>query len=441
MLSVVILAAGMGSRMKSNIPKVLHQICDKSMLEHIIDSALLFSDDINIVLYHGRDEIIEYIEKNYDDSILDKITFHTQHYELYPGTGGALMDRDKNLISLKGDKILILNGDTPLFSSSSMETLINATSSIAVAGFVAKNPSGYGRLIVKEKSSNICTINNIVEEKDCSEEQKSIAEVNGGIYCIQRHILEENLGKLSNDNAQGEYYLPDIIRMCGKQDTIACMYDEDELMGVNTKLHLAKAEFIMLERLRNKAMENGVIMQIPESIYISARAKLVGECKLESGVRILGKSIIESSHIKANTTISDSIINHSDIGPNAHIRPKCAISHSHIGNFVECKSANLLNIKAGHLSYLGDCEIGSGTNVGAGVITCNYDGKTKHKTRIGKNVFIGSDTQIIAPAIIEDNSIIAAGSTITSRVESGSLAISRIKQVNIKGWFYKFFGK
>ena len=168
---------------------------------------------------------------------------------------------------------------------------------------------------------------------------------------------------------------------------------------------------------------------------------LISPIKLESGVRILGKSIIESSHIKANTTISDSIINHSDIGPNAHIRPKCAISHSHIGNFVECKSANLLNIKAGHLSYLGDCEIGSGTNVGAGVITCNYDGKTKHKTRIGKNVFIGSDTQIIAPAIIEDNSIIAAGSTITSRVESGSLAISRIKQVNIKGWFYKFFGK
>ena len=217
------------------------------------------------------------------------------------------------------------------------------------------------------------------------------------------------------------------------------MVDEQNFMGINDKFALSVAENLMQDEIKQNLMKQGVIMRLPQTIYIDYRAKFEGECELENGVSIIGDCTIKNSIIKANSVIEDSLIENSDLGPCAHVRPGCEILNTHIGNFVELKKAKVNGIKAGHLSYLGDCEIDEGTNVGCGTITCNYDGKNKYKTLIGKNVFIGSDTQLIAPVKIEDNVLIAAGSTITSDVQSGALAISRTKQVNKDGFFDKFF--
>jgi bifunctional UDP-N-acetylglucosamine pyrophosphorylase/glucosamine-1-phosphate N-acetyltransferase len=210
-------------------------------------------------------------------------------------------------------------------------------------------------------------------------------------------------------------------------------------MGVNSKAHLAKAETLMQTRIKTYWMEQGVSMRLPETSFIDALATFEGECVIENGVSVLGKTVLKNTTIKAHSVVEESIIESSSIGPLARIRPKCHIARSHIGNFVEVKNSTLQGVKAGHLSYLGDASIDEGTNVGCGTITCNYDGKAKHKTHIGKNVFIGSDTQLIAPVVIEDDVLIGAGSTITSNVPSGALAISRAKMQIKAGFFKRFF--
>ena len=212
-------------------------------------------------------------------------------------------------------------------------------------------------------------------------------------------------------------------------------------MGVNSKLQLSLAQEVILKRLRDAAMEEGVIMHLPHTIYIESGVKFSGECIVEQGVQILGNCEIINSHIKAHSVVESSIIESSDIGPMAHIRPKSHLQHTHIGNFVETKASVLRGVKAGHLSYLGDCEADEGSNIGAGVITCNYDGKQKHKTIIGKNVFVGSDVQLVAPLEIGSNVLIGAGSTITKDLQDGDLALSRTPQKNIKDGYYKFFDK
>ena len=615
--SVVILAAGVGSRMKSHKPKVLHRICGKSMIARITEAALQVSDDVHIVLYHQKEVIEAHLCEYFGDK-LESISLHTQDCQNFPGTGGALMDSSGKLIDLAHDRLVVLNGDMPLISPESIAAIAHTQAPIVVSTITLENPSGYGRVQVDSSGQ----ITQIIEEKDCDESQKSINLVNAGIYGFDRELLERSLPRLSNDNAQQEYYLTDIIALarsgdsrvgfgakngdcCGepqvstqgnsldspckapflspkscreqvapenlqsptaKQATavqgeaaagffrIPRILEEDkqagrekscseqlqlestfdnpatpqtqkmdsrgeaqtlskpaqdsrsfaqnaqnvatpqaegfemrncgfqgggegillgvneqapaaesticrskptpnrikitpfygnprEFMGVNSKSELAQAESIRLQELRQRAMDQGVIMRLPESIYLEEWVEFEGECEIENNVRICGKSVIKHSHIKASSVVEDSVIEHSDIGPMAHIRPKSHISHTHIGNFVETKSAHLEGVKAGHLSYLGDCEIGSGSNVGAGVITCNYDGKSKHKTHVGEHVFIGSDCQLIAPCNIESHSIIAAGSTITDKVASGELAISRVKQKNIAGFFFRFFGK
>ena len=523
--STIILAAGVGSRMKSNKPKVLHSICGKSMIARITEAALRVSDDVHIVLYHQK-EVIEAHLREYFGSKLESITLHTQDCQNFPGTGGALMDSSGKLIDLAHDRLVVLNGDMPLISPESIATIAHTQAPIVVSTITLENPSGYGRVLVDSSGQ----ITQIIEEKDCNQAQKAITLVNAGIYGFDRELLERSLPRLSNDNAQQEYYLTDIIALakeqwdsalgkhsadlanfgatadhqsssapkfaknsksptamprileedkqagreksCREQTDLESTFDTAthepakdsrivelessapnrikiapfygnprEFMGVNSKSELAQAESIRLQELRQRAMDQGVIMRLPESIYLEEWVEFEGECEIENNVRICGKSIIKHSHIKASSVVEDSVIEHSDIGPMAHIRPKSHISHTHIGNFVETKAAHLEGVKAGHLSYLGDCEIGSGSNVGAGVITCNYDGKGKHRTIIGQNVFIGSDTQLIAPVEIESNAIIGAGSTITTNVKSGELALSRTKQSNIAGFFYRFFAK
>lgn len=433
-VSVVILAAGAGTRMKSSLPKVLHKICGKEMLFYSICEALKIGNDIHIVLFFEHQKIRESIEKFFKNC---PITFHIQNHAKYPGTGGALMKDDKNLIDTKYDKILVLNGDMPLVKEKELLKLISPNSPIALSVFSLENPSGYGRVIIEDKK-----IKAIIEEKDANEEIKNVCVVNAGVYAFDKKVLQTYLPKLNNHNAQKEYYLTDVVSLCVKDslEITPVFVNEIDFMGVNSKSQLAYAECKMLEFLRNKAMQEGVIMHLPDTIYLEPEVVFEGECEIEPGVCIKGKSKIINSLIKSHTVIEDSIIKNSDIGPMAHIRPFCEICDTHIGNFVEIKASSLNGVKAGHLSYLGDCQIDTGSNVGAGVITCNYDGKKKHKTIIGKNVFIGSDTQIIAPINIESNVLIGSGTTMTKDAKEGDLVTSRTKQENRSGGFYRFFG-
>ncbi len=447
MVSVVILAAGFGTRMKSKEPKVLHTICGKSMIEYAIDTALQISSDIHVVLYNQEEKIKAFLQTKYAWYIADKITLHTQLHDIYPGTGGALMQAEKQLIAIKGEKVLVISGDTPLIMHDDLMQLVNGKGAINLAVFQTQNPYGYGRILRKDQTNTqqndtqCYAIAGIVEEKDCTAIQKQITTLNAGIYCFNKELLETYIPKLNDNNIQKEYYLTQVIELAcqDSHDIFAYMCCEKNMLGVNTKLHLAQAEQIMLERLRHKAMEQGVIMQIPESIYLDYEVCFEGECVLENGVRITGKSYIKESYIKAHSVIEESKIIQSDIGPHAHIRPNSNIIDSHIGNFVECKNADLKGVKAGHLSYLGDCVVQEGSNIGAGVITCNYDGIKKHKTHIGKNVFVGSDCQLVAPVNIADNVLIGAGSTITKDIQEGDLALARTKQTNYPNGFYKFF--
>ncbi len=425
-LSIIVLAAGKGTRMKSNLPKVLHKISGKPMLFHILEESYKLSDDITVILSHKFDLVKDKLENNFKNLNIVK-----QDLENYPGTGGAI----KNL-KFKSDKVLILNGDMPLITANTLKNLTNSNADIAMTIFNLDNPTGYGRVVIEDGF-----VKEIIEQKDCNKEQLKIKSVNAGVYCFNSKILEEFVPKIDNKNAQNEYYLTDIIKMAvdsGKQIE-PIIVNEEEFMGVNSKVHLAKAEEFMQQKIKQQFMDNGVIMRYPKSIYIDSRAVIEGESILENGVTIEGECTINNSHIKAYSVIEDSKIDNSSIGPMAHIRPKSTIIDSHIGNFVEVKKSNLNDVKAGHLSYLGDSQIDSGTNIGAGVITCNYDGKAKYKTKIGKNVFVGSDSQLVAPVNIEDNTMIAAGSTITEDVPSGALAISRVKQKIVNGFFNKFF--
>jgi len=427
-ISVVILAAGKGSRMKSTTPKVLHEISGKAMLFHAIDAAQKISDDITIILYHQATRVQEYIEKEYED-----INFHVQDAEKFPGTGGAMKG-----VKTKYKKTLILNGDMPLITQNSLLALTRGDANINMSVIQLDNPSGYGRVIIANQK-----IQEIVEEKDCIQTQKKINTVNAGIYCIDSKLLNRYIPKIDNNNAQKEYYLTDIIKMAVDENlTVTPIYvEEEEFKGVNSKLDLSIAEEIMQQRIREKWMSQGVSMRLPSTIYIDIRAEFKGECILENGVTILGKSYLENALIKTHSVIEDATVINSDVGPMGRLRPLAHITDTHIGNFVEVKKSTLNGVKAGHLSYIGNATIESGSNIGAGVITCNYDGKNKYQTTIGKNVFIGSDSQLIAPVTIEDDVIIAAGTTLAKNVKRGELAISRPPLKKISNFFYKFFGK
>ena len=428
-ISVVILAAGQGTRMKSTTPKVLHEISGKPMLFHAIDAAQEISDDITVVLYHQAERIQKQIEESYEG-----ILFHMQDAQKFPGTGGAMKG-----VKTRHSRTLILNGDMPLITKASLEALTSGNADINMSVIKLDDPSGYGRVIIDEHGN----VQEIVEQKDCSEAQLLTQSVNAGIYAVNTELLERFIPQLDNNNAQSEYYLTDIVKMAVDESRVVhpVFVEEEEFKGVNSKLDLAHAEEIMQTRIRNEWMRQGVTMRLPQTIYIDCRATLEGECILENGVSIQGASRLKSSHIKANSVVEDAVLEDSSVGPMGRVRPNSILKDSHIGNFVEVKKSTLKGVKAGHLTYLGDAIIDEGTNIGAGTITCNYDGKSKYQTKIGKNVFIGSDTQLVAPVIIEDDVMIAAGSTITKDVAQGDLALSRTPMKTIKGFFYKFFGE
>jgi len=427
-ISIVILAAGKGSRMKSTTPKVLHTISGKAMLFHAIDAGKKISDDITIVLYHQAQRVQEAIEAKYKN-----INFHIQNAEQFPGTGGAMKG-----VQTKYEKTLILNGDMPLITQSSLEALTGGDADINMSVIKLDNPTGYGRVLIDNEK-----VQEIVEQKDCTPSQLETKSVNAGIYCVKSELLNRYIPKLSNSNAQAEYYLTDIVKMAVDENRVVTpiYVEEKEFKGVNSKFDLAQAEIIMQNRIKKELMELGVTMRFPDTIYIDSYATFKGESILENGVTILGNSKIINSHIKTNSVIEDSIIEDSDVGPMGRVRPLSHLKDTHIGNFVEVKKSTLTGVKAGHLAYIGDATIEEGSNIGAGVITCNYDGKNKYKTTIGKNVFIGSDTQLVAPITIENDVMIAAGTTLTKDVKKGSLALTRTPLKIIPNFFYKFFGK
>ncbi len=429
-ISIIILAAGKGSRMKSPKAKVLHSISGKSMLYHIIKTSQELSNDISVVIAHQKEKVEAQVSGFFDD-----INFVVQDVNNFPGTGGAM----KN-VSPRNKKVLVLNGDMPLITADALQGFLDTDADVIMSIFDLKDPSGYGRVIIDVNNQ----VQYIVEQKDANVKELLTTTVNAGIYAFSKSVIEKYIPLLSDDNAQREYYLTDVIAMV-KKDGLSItplLVDEEHFKGVNSKKDLSDSEEIMQNRIKTHWMNAGVIMQLPSTIYIESSVTFEGECIVENGCRICGETLIKESHIKSGSVIEDSNVKNSDVGPLAHLRPDSHIENTHIGNFVEVKKSSLNGVKVGHLSYLGDSQIDEGTNIGAGTITCNYDGVNKYKTIIGKNVFVGSDTQLIAPITIEDDVMIAAGTTVPSGVvKSGVLALSRTKMRTVKEYFYKHFKK
>jgi bifunctional UDP-N-acetylglucosamine pyrophosphorylase/glucosamine-1-phosphate N-acetyltransferase len=449
-LTTVILAAGLGTRMKSSIPKVLHKIYDKPIIQYVVDSVKNLRAENNIVVISPQTEEIKNFLEGYP------VTFAIQKEP--KGTGDALKAAGEKLKGFNG-VILVLNGDTPLISTSTLQKFLKLhrqnKEDLSIISFVAKGQHSYGRLI---RNGN--TVEAIIEDKDANEEQKKINEVNSGIYAMKSYMLNL-IDEIKVNKANGEYYLTDIVGIAVKKGfkVGACILGtEAELTGINTREELYKAGLYLRDKILSKWMDSGVSFVDASSVFMHPDAKIGADTVIYPNVHIEGKTVIgKGCTIYPNSRITDSIIGNNVIikdstviesstvkdkaiiGPFAHIRPSSIIgSSSKIGNFVEVKKSVIgSGTKASHLSYIGDAEIGKNVNIGAGTITCNYDGKQKHKTIIEDDVFVGSDAQLVAPVKVGKGAYVGAGSTITKDVPSFSLAVSRTKQKNIEGWAEK----
>lgn len=450
----VILAAGKGTRMKSKLYKVLHPVCGLPMVEHVrraVEAANV--EKMVAIVGHGADEVKQVLGK--------EVSYALQEEQL--GTGHAVLQAKSQLEKLPG-QTLVICGDTPLFTGNTLNQLFDyhqaqgAKATILTA--YADNPFGYGR-VIRDEDGNV--IKN-VEQKDGTPEELLVKEINTGTYVFDNELLFEMLSKVRNDNAQGEYYLPDVIeliRLAGGKVSAYQMKDLNEGLGINDRVALAKANRIMQERILTQHMVNGVSFTNPATNVIEADVTIGPDTLIESGVVLKGKtqigadsfiganSEIVESRIADQVQITQSVIEYSEIesgssiGPFAHIRPNSVIGQDvHIGNFVEVKNASLgQGTKAGHLTYIGDADLGKDINVGCGTIFVNYDGKQKHRSTVDDQVFIGCNANIISPVNIEKKVFIAAGTTVTRDVEEESLAISRVKQENIPNYWEKFQNK
>lgn len=444
-LSVIILAAGQGTRMKSSLPKVMHRIAGTPMLEHVYRRSLeLGADDIHIVYGHGGEHLRETCSEFKVDWVLQKAQLGTAH-----AVQQASPEIDADSVAL------VLYGDVPLIKTETLKALIAKVSdnNIALLTVDLDEPAGYGRIV-----RNDGKVTSIVEHKDASENQRTITEVNTGILALRAGYLNECLGKIDNNNSQGEYYLTDIIALAvadGNEVFTTQPENSYEVEGVNDRKQLAKLERIHQQEMVELLMLQGVSVADPARVDIRGEVKIgsdsfvdinvifEGDVEVGSNVVIGAGSVITNSKIADGCTIKpysvleNAVVDEAvEVGPFARLRPGAHLhKNSRVGNFVEIKNTELgEGSKASHLSYLGDSEIGRDVNIGAGTITCNYDGVNKHKTIIKDGVFIGSDTQLVAPVTVGKNATIGAGSTITKDVEDGGLSLSRAKQRSIEGW-------
>ncbi len=438
-LQVCVLAAGKGKRMHSNLPKVLHKVLGRAMIDYILHTVeSLTPKGIAVVTGHASEKVREHVGQpaNLEWVIQDKQL----------GTGHAVKQCEKVIRDVRD--VLIVCGDTPLLSAETLSNLVEghrkANTDVTVLSAIPSNPFGYGR-IVRDGHGQVSSI---VEEKDASAEQQNISEVSSGIYCVRFEVLFDLLRAIGNTNAQSEYYLPDIVPLAleaGQSVEAVAMHDANEMFGVNDRIHLSQVEDLMQKRIIEDWQRRGVTIEKPETVRIEAGVSIGLDTTIQAGCYLIGSTqigdeckvgpnavlvdarlddrvnVFAFSHIHGASVGSDTLI-----GPYARLRPGAALDEKvHIGNFVEIKNSVVAEgSKINHLSYIGDANIGSNCNIGAGTITCNYDGANKFETNIGNNVFVGSVTQLVAPVTVGNDATIGAGSTITRDVTAGGLTLS-----------------
>jgi len=444
-VTVVVLAAGQGKRMHSDLPKVLHRVAGKPMIEHVLDSAAAVSDRTPVVVHgHGGERLVAGLAHR-------GVTWAEQREQL--GTGHAVAQTLDQIPA--EDTVLILYGDVPLLTSRALADLLDAAASgFAVLTARMSDPSGYGRIVRGTDGSLL----RIVEHKDASEDELRIDEINTGIMAVRGALLHKWIPALGNDNAQGEYYLTDCVAMAVAEGVAvgsATLADAAEAMGVNNRRQLAEVERLYQARLADALLEQGVTLLDPSrldvrgtlvcgrDVVIDVNVVIEGDVTLGDGVHVGPNNVIRDARIDDGVEIlpncvieSVTIGASSRIGPFARLRPETTLGRAvHIGNFVEIKKSDIAaGSKVNHLAYVGDADIGERVNVGAGTITCNYDGAFKHKTVLEDDVFVGSDTQLVAPVRVGRGVTIGAGTTVTEDVEAGRLVISRVRQKTISGW-------
>lgn len=447
----VILAAGEGTRMKSKKPKVLHEILGRPMLFYVLNSCKHSQVEKNLVVVgHNKEKVCKAFEDEKDVEFIEQPIGDNVPY----GTGYAVMNALDKIED--DDTVIILNGDTPIISNSTISCFLRyheeRNNDITVLSADMKDPTNYGR-IVRDENANVVAI---VEEKDASEKQKLIREINSGIFAFKGSSLKSALQKINTDNAANELYITDTLEILvkeGKRVDSFKLRDTREILGVNSRYELSIAAEILQKKINKEYMINGVGIIDPKSTYIEYGATIERDVMIYPDTRIDRKSVIKegaeiySSTIKNSTIGEDVIIRSSEIedssigrgttvGPYAHIRPNSHVGENcKIGNFVEVKNSNVGDgSKMSHLAYIGDADVGSGVNIGCGVVFVNYDGRDKFRAKVGDNAFIGSNANLVAPIEVEDNGYVAAGSTITKKVLKGQLSLERAPQKNIDGW-------
>ena len=452
-IHVAVLAAGKGTRMKSQVPKVLHTIGGLTIIERVLrTAAALTPASVTLVVGHGADAVKRALSKR------RSLQFVTQEQQL--GTGNALL-QTRPLLEGKKGALVLLSGDVPLLTVATLKSLLSshgdarAAATVVTANLV--RPFGYGRIIRTKTGA----ISKIVEDRDATPAQKAINEINSGIYAFDLEPLFAALDSIGTANKQGEYYLPDLVAIYRKQKRPVATFtvaNPDEIRGINSRTELAEVTTMVRQQKNEELMAAGVTLIDPATTYIDAdvdvgpdtviypcvflegSTKIGSACEIHSGSRIVNSTIGDRVCVRNHTVVTDSTVEAGAfLGPFAHIRPGSEVGEDvHIGNFVELKKTTMgKGAKANHLAYLGDSTIGTKTNVGAGTITCNYDGEKKHPTVIGNDVFVGSNSTLVAPVTLADGSYIAAGSAVTADVPAGALAIGRSRQENKEGWVAK----
>ncbi|NOD48393.1 MULTISPECIES: bifunctional UDP-N-acetylglucosamine diphosphorylase/glucosamine-1-phosphate N-acetyltransferase GlmU [unclassified Ruegeria] len=434
-IALVILAAGKGTRMNSDIPKVLHPIAQVPMLVHAMRAGSVLSPDRTVIVTGHGSEAVAKAAQGEDEEAQIAVQEEQQ------GTAHAVAQARQALEGFDGD-VVVLYGDTPFLQPDTLERMIEArsTNDLVILGFEAADPARYGRLVMKGDS-----LERIVEFKDATDEERAVTFCNSGLLACSAKLLFSLIDAVGNDNASDEYYLTDVVEIARNRglDVTAVACDESQTLGVNSRTDLAAADAVYQARARAELLDMGVTLMAPETVYLAADTVIGRDTVIEpnvvfgpgvtveSGATIRAFSHLEGCHVSRGAII----------GPYARLRPGAELAeNTRVGNFVEIKNAEIAEgAKVNHLSYIGDATVGAATNIGAGTITCNYDGVMKHKTTIGENVFIGSNTMLVAPVTVGDGGMTATGTVVTKNVEPDALAVARAKQENKPGYARKLF--